>query len=178
MANSDYRLATLGDVTAIVKLVNSAYRGDSSRKGWTTEADLLSGQRIDAEMVTELLERPKSAILLLPASGPDVKACVHLEKLEEGEVYLGMLTVDPTVQGGGFGDRLLAGAENYVREHLQAQSVTMTVIKQRTELLAWYARRGYRPTGDVKPFPYGDTRFGVPKRDDLEFLVLQKRFQK
>ena len=50
----------------------------------------------------------------------------------------------------------------------------MTVIAQRAELIAWYERRGYARTGEARPFPYGDPRFGEPRRDDLSFLVLEK----
>ena len=53
-------------------------------------------------------------------------------------------------------------------------TMRMTVIDIRDELIAFYERRGYRRTGIKKPFPYGDARFGLPKRDDLRFEVLEK----
>jgi ribosomal protein S18 acetylase RimI-like enzyme len=166
------RLATLADTTALAALVNSAYRGDSSKAGWTTEADLLGGQRVDAEGMRETLRAPGSVILVHEQAG-ELAACVNLEHTG-ADCYLGMLTIRPTLQAGGIGRQLLAAAESYAREHWQAKRMHMTVIAQRAELIAWYERRGYRRTGRTKPFPYGDERFGLPKRADLYFEVLEK----
>lgn len=164
--------ARISDVADIVALVTSAYRGDASRAGWTTEADLLDGQRIDAEGVRELLERPDSRILLARRDAA-LAACIHVER--QGETgYFGMFSVSPTLQGGGIGDALLAEAERVVRDDFGCATMTCTVISLRSELIAWYGRRGYRATGESKPFPYGDARFGLPKRDDLRFDVFAK----
>lgn len=169
----EVRPASAADVEALCALVNSAYRGDSSRAGWTTEADLLGGQRTDPEGLREAIARPGSVILLCEREGR-LDACVHLERSGEG-CYLGMLTVRPTLQASGLGRRLLAAAEGYAAAQWGARSVHMTVIVQRQELIAWYERRGYRRTGQHKEFPYGDPRFGLPRRDDLRFEVLEKR---
>ena len=166
------RLATVADADVLSTLVNSAYRGDSSRAGWTTEADMLGGQRVDAERIAEMVGRPGS-VILVGQSKADVVACVHLERTEDG-AYLGMLTIRPTLQTRGLGRQLLAAAERWAVQYWLSKTMQMTVIAQRTELIAWYERRGYRRTGKRKAFPYDDPRFGLPKRDDLVFEVLQK----
>jgi ribosomal protein S18 acetylase RimI-like enzyme len=166
------RPATAADAPALVALVNSAYRGDSSKAGWTTEADLLDGQRTDLEALTDTIANPDNVILLL-VQDQDVIACVHLRHTGDS-CYLGMLTVRPTTQGSGLGRQLLETAERWAVEHWGSRSMHMTVISQRTELIAWYERHGYSRTGEQKPFPYGDERFGRPRRADLAFDVLSK----
>jgi len=166
------QLARTNDVPALVALVNSAYRGDSSRAGWTTEADLLGGQRIDAQRLAETIAAPNSVVLLHEAQGEPI-ACVHLER-RSADCYLGMLTIQPMIQGAGLGRRLLEAAERWAVTEWDAQSIYMTVIVQRPELIAWYERRGYARTGEFQPFPYDDVRFGLPQRSDLKFEVLRK----
>lgn len=172
-----FRAATEADVAAVVALVESAYRGDASRRGWTTEADLLDGQRTDPEGVAELLRRGDCKILL-GESGAQLLACAQVEAApdEDGDRigYFGMFSVRPDLQGGGVGRALLAEAERVAREEWGCREMQMTVISVRDELIAWYQRRGYRRTGRYKPFPYGDERFGIPKRDDLRFETLVK----
>jgi ribosomal protein S18 acetylase RimI-like enzyme len=158
----------------IVALVNSAYRGDSSRVGWTTEADLLGGQRTDVAGILEAIAAEERRLLLHRAADGALLACVLLECKPGGGCYLGMLTVRPDVQAAGLGRRLLAAAERYAAAELGASYVEMTVIGVRTELIAWYERRGYARTGERRPFPYGDERFGQPRRPDLAFEVLRK----
>lgn len=160
------------DIPTIVALVESAYRGDASRIGWTTEADLLDGQRIDVAGVRADLERPHSRIRLgfLDAN---LVACAHVMN-EDGAGYFGMFAVRPELQGCGVGKRMLEDAEVLVREQWGLPRLRMSVIDVREELIAFYQRRGYRRTGIRKPFPYGDARFGVPRRDDLRFEVLEK----
>lgn len=181
------RVARRDDAEALSALVNSAYRGDSSRVGWTTEADLLGGQRTDPDALRESIEQGETMgdrVLLVheavqpsgPAGGSAalaIDACVQLERHGD-EAYLGMFTVRPTLQGGGLGRRLLAGVEQDARRRWGVTAVHMTVIAQRAELIAWYERRGYRATGETAPFPYGDARFGEPLRPDLHFVVLRK----
>lgn len=169
---TNLRPATNADVDALVSLVNSAYRGDSSRAGWTTEADLLGGQRTDPESLRTLIADPQNVILLLEREGQLV-ACVNLRRKPD-RAYLGMLTVSPVLQSKGTGKELLALSEQWVLEHWGLKHIEMTVIVQRKELIAWYERRGYARTGHREPFPYGDARFGLPRRPDLEFEVLEK----
>jgi ribosomal protein S18 acetylase RimI-like enzyme len=166
------RPAVFADAEALDALVNSAYRGESSKAGWTTEADLLDGQRVDADRIREMIQKPGSVILAGEGDG-ELVACVHLERTGNA-CYLGMLTIRPTLQAGGLGRQMLAAAERWAVEHWSSKTMHMTVIAQRTELIAWYERRGYRRTGTRKPFPYDDPRFGVPRRDDLVFDVLEK----
>lgn len=167
--------ATEQDIPALTQLVNSAYRGDSSRKGWTTEADLLDGVRTSEESLRETLAQPQATILKYEQSG-QLLGCVYLEKKDDEAasptLYLGMLTVSPEAQTGGIGKQLMAAAEQLARQQ-GCRSITMTVIPQRTELIAWYQRRGYQTTGETKPFPMNDPRFGLPKVP-LSFVVLKK----
>jgi SUF system NifU family Fe-S assembly protein len=167
-----FRAAGADDVPAIVALVESAYRGDLSRQGWTTEADMLDGQRTDPEGVAALIAKPDNRIVLAARRG-ELVACAHLERTPDG-CYFGMFSVRPTLQGGGVGHAVLSECERIARSEWRCERLHMTVIKQRAELIAWYERRGYARTGESKPFPYGDERYGLPKRPDLEFIVLAK----
>jgi ribosomal protein S18 acetylase RimI-like enzyme len=168
-----FRDALTSDVDAIVALVESAYRGDSSRGGWTTEADLLDGQRTDVEAVASLLGVEGSRVMLGVADG-ELVACCHLERRSDDVCYFGMFAVSPTAQGGGVGRQMLTEAEQFARDAWGSASVQMTVITQRRDLIDWYVRCGYHSTGEFRDFPYGDERFGVPRRDDLRFEVLDK----
>jgi ribosomal protein S18 acetylase RimI-like enzyme len=168
-----FRRAGEADVPAIVALVESAYRGDASRVGWTTEADLLDGQRTDAEAVGHILSTPGSVMLLADVDGALTASC-HLERRPPSEAYFGMFSVRPGEQGQGVGRQVLAEAEHLARDEWGATAMIMTVLAQRAELIAWYERRGYRRTGEQRPFPYGDKRYGIPRRPDLVFDVLAK----
>lgn len=170
--NLMFRHATAFDIPMLVELVTSAYRGDASRAGWTTEADLLDGLRIDAERIAADIERPLSVILLGESNG-DVVACAHVA-VEDDAGYFGMFSVRPNLQGHGIGKLMLTEAERIARDELQQSAMRMTVIDVRDELIEYYARRGYQRTGIHKAFPYGDERFGIPKRPDLRFEVLEK----
>jgi GNAT superfamily N-acetyltransferase len=167
-----FRKAVQTDVDAIVTLVESAYRGESSRRGWTTEADLLDGQRTDAADVASLLASPEAAVLLASVDD-ELLACCHIEKHRDA-AYFGMFAVHPPRQGGGLGRQVLAEAERFARESWQCQFMHMKVIDARADLMAWYERRGYRRTGEYSSFPYGDERFGLPRRDDLRFELMVK----
>jgi len=186
------RPATPDDVDAVVELVESAYRGDTSRAGWTTEADLLDGRRTDAAMVRGLLDDPRSVLLVLEGEDGGLLGCCHLQRpaddatddadaADEGaegaggrDVHFGLFAVRPTQQGHGLGSRLLAAAEEQARAW-GADRLVLTVLNHRPELRAWYARRGFVATGVVHPFPaYADSRFGLPRRDDLVLLEMAK----
>lgn len=159
------------DAGAIAALVNSAYRGDESRQGWTTEADLLDGTRIDDAAVLDLIRKPDTSVLLYIIE-ERVMGCVELRKDGTG-LYLGMLSVAPRTQGQGIGKKLLIEAESYARKH-GCTSIFMTVISVREDLIAWYLRHGYMLTGKRMPFVVPDERWGIPKRD-LEFVYLEKK---
>ena len=170
-----YRYAGLADVPAVVALVDSAYRGGESRAGWTSEAELIDGQRTDAAMVSALITDPGVHVLLAEEAGALQACCELREPARRGGVaYFGMFAVWPSLQRGGYGRAFLAEAERIARAGFGAASMEMTVIRQREPLIAWYERRGYQRTGETKPFPYGDERFGAPKVADLEFVTLAK----
>lgn len=177
MTDLHFRAATTADIDAIVALVESAYRGDASRQGWTTEADFLDGRRTGADDVAACLARERSRIVLAERDGV-MLACAHVAEgqtdQERGAGYFGMFSVRPDLQGGGIGKHVLAEAERIARDDWQLATMRMTVIDIRDELIAFYERRGYHRTGITKPFPYGDARFGLPTRDDLRFEILEK----
>ncbi|HVX70178.1 MAG TPA: GNAT family N-acetyltransferase [Mycobacteriales bacterium] len=173
MSGLSFRPATSDDVDPIVALVESAYRGESSRDGWTTEADLLDGQRTDAAAVREIIGAA-DRLVLLAFQGHDLRGCCELRQRDGGVAYFGMFAVSPALQGGGIGKTILAEAERQVRDRWGASRMEMTVLTQRADLIGWYERRGYARTGATEPFPYGDERFGLPRRPDLLFEVLAK----
>ncbi|NJP53005.1 GNAT family N-acetyltransferase [Streptomyces sp. SBST2-5] len=167
-----FRDATEADVDELVALIESAYRGESSRAGWTTEADILEGQRTDPEGVREVIESPDSRLLTVERD-ERIIACCQLEHRGD-HAYFGMFAVSPALQGAGLGKTIIAEAERQARETWGVREMHMTVISVREDLIAWYERRGYHRTGKMFPFPYGDERFGIPQRDDLEFELLVK----
>jgi GNAT superfamily N-acetyltransferase len=168
-----FRPASSDDVPALVTLIDSAYRGDSSRAGWTTEADILEGQRTDPEGVLEIIETADSRLVVVEAGG-ELVACCQLEH-RGAHAYFGMFAVRPTLQGAGLGKAILAEAERFARDEWGVAQMHMTVISVREDLIAWYVRRGYARTGEMTPFPYGQERFGLPTRDDLRFELLTKK---
>lgn len=207
-----FRDATLSDVTAVVDLVQSAYRGESSRAGWTTEADLLDEARTDADAVRTVISAPRTVVMLARQNGTrgrpvgsdhtdahasidadhtgadhthadladaalaadELLACCELRDEGGGRGYFGMFAVRPELQGAGIGRAVLAEAERRVAAEWQCHVLRMTVIRQRADLIAWYERLGFAPTGKTSPFPHNDERFGRPKRPDLEFAELAK----
>ncbi|MFT4083575.1 MAG: GNAT family N-acetyltransferase [Nocardioides sp.] len=171
-SSATFRSATEKDVEELVALIESAYRGETSRDGWTTEAHLLEGQRTDPDGVRAVVGDPASRVLVLELDGA-IAACCQLERRER-TAYFGMFSVDPRLQGAGLGKLVMAEAERIAVEEWGAEQMEMSVIRQREDLIAFYLRRGYRRTGEFLPFPYGDERYGIPQRDDLEFACLAK----
>jgi ribosomal protein S18 acetylase RimI-like enzyme len=162
--------ATLADVPELTALINSSYRGESSKKGWTTEANLIDGQRIDNESLTEQMEDPNAVVLKNIDDTGKITGCVYLQ--ERGDkLYLGMLTVSPLLQTNGLGRELLQAAEDYARS-INYNTITMTVITTRTELVNWYKRRGYQKSGEVIPLVIPE-QFGILKQP-LEMFRLEK----
>lgn len=155
--------------------MNAAYRGETSRQGWTTEADYIDGQRTDVPALqADLAASPGARILMLRADDGALLGTVWLEPVEGGETwYLGMLTIRPDLQTAGLGRSLLEGAEAHAQA-AGARRIQMTVVAIRDTLIAWYQRRGYALTDETRPWPYEDDRFGKPRRDDLSFVVLEK----
>jgi ribosomal protein S18 acetylase RimI-like enzyme len=167
------RFATPADIAVLHDLVHRAYRGDSARRGWTHEADLLDGQRTDPEALAAMLADPDQRVLLAEDE-TGLAGCVNIARAAPGRAYLGMLSVDPDRQAGGLGRALLEAAEAAAAREYGATEIEMTVIRQRGELIAWYERRGYRLTGEERPFPLDDARFGLPRTRELVFVVLAK----
>ena len=173
MMNEGFRTADERDVDALVALVERAYRGETSRQGWCTEADLIDGQRVDADMVRGVLADPDATVMVLH-DDDGLLGCCELRRIDDARATLGMFAVDPARQAGGVGRRVLAEAERLVVERWGVHRLEMTVIDVRTSLIEWYERRGYVRTGEHRPFPYGDDRFGRPKVEGLRFAVLEK----
>ncbi|KAG5921547.1 hypothetical protein E4U42_005804 [Claviceps africana] len=178
------RRAVPADAAAVQRLVKSAYRGESSRAGWTTEADLVADDRIDVAGVLAKMRGPGFVLVAhTHASDSDgdetapvlVGCCEVQVQAPDGHVgYFGLFAVDPRRQGGGLGRTMLARAEHMAREELGVRTMEMSVIWTRGELIAWYVRRGYVETGRTAPFPYRQLINGKALRDDLYFVVLEK----
>ena len=173
MTETLFRLAVTSDIAALHQLIESAYRGDSARGGWTHEADLLDGQRTDVDALTNLIADPAQRLIVADLA-EQLTGCVQITDKGGGLAYLGMLSVAPGLQGGGLGRQLIEAAESRAIALFSAKRMEMAVIRQRAELIAYYERRGYALTGEERPFPYGDARFGVPRTGTLAFVVLAR----
>ncbi len=162
--------ATIEDVSGLNALINSAYRGESSKKGWTTEANILEGLRTTEDELIETIQNPKNTILKFTENGKII-GCVLLTN-KAPQLYLGMLTVSPELQNSGVGKKLLAEADTHALS-LGLHKIVMTVISVREELIAWYKRHGYLDTGVRAPFPVSDVHISIAEQP-LEFMVLEK----
>ena len=164
-------IASIEDIPALVKLLNSAYRGEESKQGWTTEADLIAGNtRSDEAMIKQVIHQSGSIFLIYKDEHQKIIGCVNLQQHDD-KLYMGMFSVSPQLQGGGIGKKLLQAAEEYAR-HLQKKSIYMSVISLRTELINWYMRHGYADTGERKPFVEDDITGKHLK--PLEFMIMEK----
>ncbi len=166
-----FRKAQPTDAERIAALVNSAYRGEHSKQGWTTEAELLDGSRTDAQDVLQLINQSGS-IILLCLQGAEIMGSVHIEQARD-HADLGMFVVEPGLQGQGVGKRLLTLAEQTAQQEWAARKMVMYVITLRHELIAFYQRRGYRRTGALKPFPVNPAVW-TPKVSGLQLETLEK----
>jgi GNAT superfamily N-acetyltransferase len=167
-------IATDSDVPAVVSLINLAFRGHSENAGWSIEVEFIEDTRITEDLLREdIAAKPYARLLLWHQAEGVLLGCVWLEPQQSGIWYLGLLAVDPLEQKAGLGRKLLQAAERWAEER-GATEIRMTVVHLRAALIDWYKRRGYVLTGETKPFPYGDNRYGTPKRDDLYFVVLRK----
>ncbi|CAM3506302.1 GNAT family N-acetyltransferase [Flavobacterium chungbukense] len=162
--------ALLEDIPALTTLINSAYRGETSKKGWTTEAHLLEGKRTNEQEITEIFLDPKNTILKFTENDKIIGSVLLVEK--GPQLYLGMLTVSPELQNSGIGKKLLAEAENHAKT-LGLSSIIMTVISVREELIAWYKRHGYADTGGREAFPESEIHVTVSD-EPLEFRYMEK----
>jgi ribosomal protein S18 acetylase RimI-like enzyme len=163
--------ATLQDIPELEALINSAYRGEASKKGWTTEADLLKGEiRTNEETIEELMQTNGAVFLKYINDQNELEGCVFLDK-KENKLYLGMLSVSPILQAKGTGKQLMNAAAVYAKQQ-GCHSIFMRVISVRHELISWYEKQGYTQTGQTEAFPT-DNRFGIPTQP-LEFLIMEK----
>jgi len=170
-SNTDIDFATVADITAIKNLLNNAYRGEESKKGWTTEAELIAGDtRTDEDMIAQVMQQSGSVFLIYKNGQQKIIGCVNLQQHDD-KLYLGMFSVSPQLQGGGIGKKLLQAAEQYGR-HLQVKAIYMSVISLRTELINWYMRHGYADTCERKPF-IEDGLTGKHLKP-LEFMIMEK----
>ena len=168
-----FREGTSVDVEAVVALVNAAYLGGSSRQGWTSVAALFDGQRTDERAIAAAVDHADSSVLLLAEADGSLVGCCELQR-NDSVAYFGTFAVDPTLQGGGIGRRLLTYAETEAVRRWGSTAMEMTVITQRRELIAWYERLGFTATGERRAFSYGEDDVSRPLRDDLEFVVLRR----
>jgi len=170
-SNAAISVATIADAAAVTSLLNSAYRGESSKQGWTTEAHLIAGNvRTKESSVKEVIQQPGSVMLKYTNEQGELTGCVNLQQNGD-KIYLGMLSVSPQLQGAGIGKQLLKAAEEYALQ-VDCKAVYMTVISVRTELINWYERYGYKDTGERKPFAE-DGESGTHLQT-LEFMVMEK----
>jgi ribosomal protein S18 acetylase RimI-like enzyme len=168
----ELREAADGDYPEVIALTNRAFREPAGQADWKVET-LVDGRRIDESLLRDDLAAPGARLLIWRGEAGEHLGHVRLDEGADGAWYLAMLTVRPDRQDAGLGRTLLAAGEDFARAR-GGRRMRMTVIHQRPELIAWYERRGYARTGETKPFPYGDDRFGTPLRDDLFFEVLEK----
>lgn len=170
-SDTDIEFATVADIAAIKNLLNNAYRGEESRQGWTTEADLIAGDtRTNEAMLEQIMQQSGSVFLIYKDKQQNIIGCVNLQQHED-KIYLGMFSVSPQMQGGGIGKKLLHASEEYAL-HLHKKAIYMSVICLRTELINWYMRHGYADTGERKPF-VEDGITGKHLRP-LKFMMLEK----
>jgi ribosomal protein S18 acetylase RimI-like enzyme len=167
---SEFRLAVPTDAARLVTLIQSAYRGETSRDGWTSEADLVAGDRISLAGVRHIIATAGSMMIVLEEGG-GLTACCAITDRGEGLAYFGTFAVSPTAQGQGIGRRVMAEARRRAAQDFGASTMEITVLAQQAALLAWYERLGFRKTGEQRPFP-ADPVFARPLVDDLHFLVL------
>ena len=159
--------ARASDVPALAQLVNGAYRAEGGRGGWTSERGLVTGPRVDGEALGQLLAAPGHALLVLRAQS-GLFACAGVANLGAGVAGLDLLAVRPALQGNGIGRQMLDAAERYAHEHFGAKRMEMPVLAPREELLAWAERRGYRPTGETRPFA------AAAEDGELTLVVLER----
>ena len=166
-------LAEATDLVAIVTIRNAAFRGASARQTGSIESGYVTGTRTDESLLREEIAGGTQFLLAKEFGTSTIQGCVSLQSLSPERWYVGSIAVDPVFQNTGLGRKLLHGAEEYATAH-GARVIEITVVSARNAHISWYERRGYRLTGEIRPFPYGNSRFGTPTRTDLEFVVLVK----
>jgi len=167
------RPAQAQDADVISALVNRAYRGDSSRAGWTTEADLLDGKRTTTDDVLALLNR-QDVVMLTGWVDETLMVTLCAEwHAEEQVAHLGMIAVEPTAQNRGYGKQMILAAEQLAVACWRARASQMAVVSVRQTLIAFYQRLGYQATGELKPFPHLPEMWQA-KVENMQLMTLQK----
>ena len=172
MSMDTFRTANKSDAEAIAQLVNKAYRPETVAAGWTHESDLVSGNRTSVGQVEEVISK-RDSVILVGLKDSEIVACVHIEK-DGSYCHIGMLAVNPMLQGAGAGKQMLAHAEKYANESFGSEKFVIVVVSSRSELIAFYLRRGYRKTGTVQDYPLW-AGVGTPKCSNLKTEVLEKQ---
>ena len=169
--NPHISFATEEDRVSIKDLLNIAYRGEASKKGWTSEAELIAGDtRADDAMLQKLMEQQGSVFLKYTNDQHELAGCVNLQQHGE-KIYLGMFSVSPHMQGAGIGKQILKAAEEYAL-HKKCNAIYMSVISLRKKLIKWYERSGYCDTG--KRMPFVEDEITGRHLQPLEFMILEK----
>ncbi|MFY8127102.1 MAG: GNAT family N-acetyltransferase [Chitinophagaceae bacterium] len=172
-SNNNITIAIIEDAASIKYLLDRAYRGESSKKGWTSETHLIAGEvRTNIEMVTEAITNQDGNMLVYKKDNLNF-GCVHLKEIDQ-KIYLGMFAVEPDLQGGGIGREILKAAEEYTKQK-KLNTIYMTVISVRKELIDWYKRNGYQETGEIIDF--NEDEVTGKHLQKLKFLVLEKRLK-
>lgn len=168
--------AVAADLPAVAALMNASFRGPATQRAWTGEGGYLNGERSNVPLLREEIAAGARYFIVRDAPTTPITGCVRLQPVSAALWHLGSLAVDPALQSAGLGRKLLHASELYATEH-GARILELTVINIRETLISWYERRGYSRTGEMRPFPYGDNRYGTPTRQDLAFVVLRKKLQ-
>jgi ribosomal protein S18 acetylase RimI-like enzyme len=168
--------ASDSDFPAIISLVNAAYRGTGAVESWNIETGIIEGTRLTESLLREdMASRPDAHLMVTRDSESHaIIGTVWLEPRHDDVWYLGLFTIEPSLQKVHLGRALLSAAEDLAKAH-GAKSIRMSVLGVRTALISLHERRGYHRTGETEPYPYGDNRFGTPLRDDLSFVILVKQ---
>lgn len=169
-AAPNFRYAARDDVRAVAMLIEKAYRGPAAATGWTNEAHLLTGPRTGEDEIAGLIADPESRFVLAEQNGALVGCALVQKDGEDG--YFGMFSVDPAAQAQGLGKKLLAACEKAARAEWNSRAMGMVVINLRSELIAWYERRGYTLTGNREPFPFDEAPGAL--RRDFDLVELKK----
>lgn len=160
------RRAARADAAPLKTLIESGYRGDSARRGWTHEADIVENERIAMDDLCAMLGDPSTHFLIAEDAGKAI-GCIAVTDKGHGRAYFGLLCVDPARQSNGLGSRLIEAAEERARS-FGASVMEISVFENRAELIVMYQRKGYCDTGRRDPFP-------TPQPVPLFFRCFEKR---
>ncbi|KAJ9488798.1 hypothetical protein VN97_g4481 [Penicillium thymicola] len=162
MNELNFRVATEKDAAQLQQLVESAFRAEDSRKGWTDDLGLSSSFHLDVQDILAMINKLDSVMLMATDDQNTLVGSIGTSKRDANQARLYMLAVDTSVQRGGIGRQILAYAEDYCQQTWGVTTLGLNALSNREELISWYSRRGYKPTGETSPFP----------REKFENLVL------